>query len=49
MFKYENKPTWIKLSSELVVAKWVIHGKDYLQALNPTKLKHTYGWFYEGN
>ncbi len=49
MFKYENKPTWVKLSSELVVAKWVINGKNHFQALNPTKLKQTHGWTYGGN
>ena len=47
MFKWENKPTWYKVTPSLVVAKWIINGEAWMEAVNPQVNKATHGWPYE--
>ena len=45
MFKFMNKPTWIKIG-ELAVARWVINGQPYYESAH---IPVTGDWQYEAS
>ena len=49
LFKWENKPEWKKITPSLVIAKWIIKGEAWLEAINPQVKYATHGWSYEDN